>query len=174
MSDSITSLKIRHLGPFSRTQAERQRFCTGFLWREWAERYPQLFDADDCRIARTQAQHGLHFFEWLAAIRIYEATGYLSLIEKYEFKKHSRKQRIVKSLLPQSVLKVLSHRNRQGRVQSPDLLVYTADLSDWYFCEVKGPSDLLRKKQLDFFEKLTTVSQKPVALLEFRKCEDSF
>jgi len=144
------------------------------LWREWAERYPQLFDADDCRIAKTQAQHGYHFFEWLAAIRVYENTGHLSLIEKYEFKTHPRKQRIVKCLLPDRVLEVLKHRNRQSRVQCPDLLVYAADLSDWYFCEVKGDSDFLHKAQLKFFEKLARASGKPVALLKFVRCEDSF
>jgi hypothetical protein len=39
---------------------------------------------------------------------------------------------------------------------------------------VKADSDFLRKEQLDFFEKLATASRKPVALLKFVRCEDSF
>jgi hypothetical protein len=137
---------VNFLGTFTYSQEERQRFRTAFLWQKWAEIYPNLFDADDCRIAKTQARLGYHFFEWLAAIRIYETTGYLSLVEKYEFKAHHRKHLIARKILPKNVQEILSHQNRQNRVQCTDLLVYAANFSDWYFCEVKADKDFLRKE----------------------------
>jgi len=69
------------------------------------------------------------------------------------------------------VLEVLNHRSRRSHVQCPDLLVYAADLSDWYFCEVKADSDSLRQEQLDFFEKLAKASGRPVALMKFERRE---
>jgi hypothetical protein len=38
-----------------------------------------------------------------------------------------------------------------GRRQAPDLLVYAPDLSEFYFCEVKGPKDRLRPVQIEYF-----------------------
>ena len=166
---SSSDKAVRVLGTFTYSQEERQRFRTAFLWQKWARLYPALFDADDCRIAKTQARLGYHFFEWLAAIRIYETTGYLSLVEKYEFKAHQRKHLIAKKLLPSNVQEILSHRNRQCRVQCPDLLAYAANFSDWYFCEVKADKDFLRKEQLEFFEKLAAATGKQVSLINYSK-----
>ena len=61
----------------------------------------------------------------------------------------------------------LRDRN-QGRAQAPDLLMYAEDLSDWFFCEVKGPGDRLRDEQVRKFELLANMTSKPVRLLEFR------
>jgi VRR-NUC domain len=93
--------------------------------------------------------------------------GYLSLVEKYEFATHPRKQQIVAQLLPSPVRDALRDRN-QGHAQAPDLLMYAEDLSDWFFCEVKGPRDRLRDEQVRKFGLLADMTSKPVRLIEFR------
>jgi hypothetical protein len=45
--------------------------------------------------------------------------------------------------------------------------MYAQDLSDWFFCEVKGPSDRLRSEQIQRFQVLADLTAKPVRLLEF-------
>ena len=55
-----------------------------------------------------------------------------------------------------------------GRAQPPDLLMYAQDLSDWFFCEVKGPGDRLRAEQLSKFEALAETSGKAVRLLHLK------
>ena len=56
--------------------ADREAFRDGSLAPAWAARYPQLFDAADLRMTVTQPRY--HFYEWLAAVSIFEETGYLS------------------------------------------------------------------------------------------------
>jgi VRR-NUC domain len=129
---------------------------------------PELFDEDDRRLAETQGPLGLHFYEWLAAIVLHHATGYLSLVSKYEFAKHRRKQEIVEKLLPADILPMLRDRIEHGRAQPPDLLMFAPDLSDWFFCEVKGPGDRLKPEQLKKFEALATKTAKPVRLLRLK------
>jgi hypothetical protein len=46
--------------------------------------------------------------------------------------------------------------------------MYAEDLSDWFFCEVKGPSDRLRDEQVRKFARLAEMTSKPVRLIEFR------
>jgi len=144
--------------------AQRARWVSGGLAIEWRERYPDLFDDDDLRIATAQPR--IHFYEWLGAIVLHHTTGYLSLVEKYEFAAHARKQQIVAQLLPPPVCDALRDRS-QGRAQAPDLLMYAEDRSDWFFCEVKGPSDRLRDEQLRKFGLLAEITSKPVRVLEF-------
>ena len=98
---------------------------------------------------------------------LHHTTGYLSLVEKYEFATHPRKQQIVAQLLPDPVRDALRGRN-QGRAQAPDLLMYAEDLSDWFFCEAKGARDRLRDEQIRKFELLADMTSKPVRLIEFR------
>jgi hypothetical protein len=144
--------------------SQRARWQSGQLAQEWRTRFPDLFDDDDLRIAASQP--GVHFYEWLGAIVLHHTTGYLSLVEKYEFAAHARKQQIVDQLLPPSVRDVLRDRS-QGRAQAPDLLMYAEDLSDWFFCEVKGPRDRLRDEQVRKFGLLADLTARPVRLLEF-------
>jgi hypothetical protein len=160
---------IREIGHFGYSESQRRRFRSGVLWREWTRRYPELFDDQDERIARGQAHLGKHFFEWLGAILLFETTGYLSLVEKYEFVRHPRKQAIVKQLLPPQVLRLVRRRAGDGRSQCPDLLVYAPDLSDWYFCEIKGGSDRLRASQRAFFAKLASAAGRPVGLVTLQR-----
>lgn len=141
---------------------------SGDLAGEWARRFPELFDEDDVRLVKSQGRYSWHFVEWLAAILLYHTTGYLSLVSKYEFANHRRKQEIVEKVLPAGVLLILRDRTEHGHAQGPDLLVYARDFSDWFFCEVKGPRDRLQPEQERRFEALATASRKPVRLLQFR------
>ena len=71
------------------------------------------------------------------------------------------------------MLRVLRDRNEHGSIQGPDLLMYAPDMSDWFFCEVKGPGDRLRSQQMSKFEALTTASGKPVRLLHLKWTADT-
>lgn len=147
---------------------QKERFKSEELWREWAEMYPDIFDADDVRIAKSQAYLGHHFYEWLAAILLYHSTGYLSLVEQYEFKNHKRKQEIVQRLFSPELIELIAHHERFGGVQCPDLLIYTRDFSNWFFCEVKGPTDKLTNVQEQYFQALAELGGKSVRLIKFR------
>lgn len=119
---------------------QRKRFRSGELPAEWARRYPELFDEDDLRLAANRSDY--HFYEWLGAVVIFSTTGYLGLVEKYEFRAHPRKVRIVEDMISAEALRAI----RGGGTQCPDLLVYAPDRSDWFFCEVKGVGDRLRRE----------------------------
>jgi hypothetical protein len=160
---------IRKIGTVNVVRAQRERWRSGDLAAEWRERFPALFDDDDLRIAVTQAKRNLHFYEWLGAIVLHHATGYLSLVEKYEFSSaHPRKQQIVAQLLPGPIRDALRDRSPGRNTQAPDLLMYAEDHSDWFFYEVKGPRDRLRAEQEQKFEHLANLTSRPVRLLEFR------
>ena len=45
--------------------------------------------------------------------------------------------------------------------------MYQEDLSDWFFCEMKGPRDHLREEQIRKFGRLADMTSKPVRLIEF-------
>ena len=72
------------------------QFQSGGLPREWNRKYPNIFDEDDLRLALSQPKN--HFFEWLGAIVLYQRCGYLSLLEKYQFKNHKHKQTVLAQL----------------------------------------------------------------------------
>ena len=52
--------------------------------------------------------------------------------------------------------------------QGPDLLAYAPDHSNWFFIEVKGPSDRLRPVQRDYFAAVAEVTGRPVYQVRFR------
>src|SRR5262245_59711906 len=158
--EAITKVATVDVAP-----AQRARWQSGHLAQEWRARFPDLFDDDDLRIANSQP--AIHFYEWLGAIVLHHTTGYLALVEKYEFATHPRKQQIVARLLPRPVRDALRDRS-QGGAQPPDLLMYAEDLSDWFFCEVKGPRYRLRDEQVRKFGRLADMTSRPVRLLEFR------
>jgi len=154
---------MKYLGTILFTEEQRKRFRSGELVKEWAQIYKEIFDKDDKRLKSNQNSY--HFFEWLAAIVIYNSTGYLSLVEKYQFKKHERKQKILKRLFSCEIItKICS-----GRVQNPDLLCYRPDFKDWFFCEVKGLPDKIRPSQSERFHELERLTGKKVYLVEFKK-----
>ena len=159
------------IGPFEIQAEERERFISGSLWEGWIKKYPDIFDEDDHRLAQSQAHLGYHFYEWRAAVLIYQKMGYLSLVEKYQFKKHKRKQDIFLqrvSSLPR-LLDLIARRKEYGHgVQCPDLFVYKRNnLTDWFFCEVKGPKDKIRDIQERYFYKIANASGNPVRLIQF-------
>jgi hypothetical protein len=150
---------------------ERERFFAGVLAQEWKEQYPNLFDDKDLTIALNQLKLHVHFFEWLAAILIYRREGYLSLVEQYQYPSHKRKNEILGKLISAELFNfMISRKGTYGGLQCPDLLVYAPDLSDWYFCEAKGPSDHVRERQHSYFEELVRISGKPIRLIQFRAC----
>jgi hypothetical protein len=156
-------MRIVRLTTIEYTESQRDRFRSGELVKIWAKQYPRIFDKDDIRITRKQPNY--HFFEWLAAVIIYNSTGYLSLIEKYEFQNHRRKQKILRKLMTnEQIIQIYLHG-----AQCPDLLVYSPDHKDWFFCEVKGSRDKLRKEQIRYFERLCKVTGKRIYLIEFKE-----
>jgi hypothetical protein len=162
---------FRELGMFEYHPSQWERFKSGELRQYWAETYPQIFDARDIEIACHQAPAPMnnHFFEWLAAVLIYQSFGYLSLIEQYEFKRHKRKQSILREVLTSEAFKLVTdHAGEFGGVQSPDLFVYSRDRLDWFFCEVKGPRDRLREVQVKYFSALSMVTKKAIRTVRFK------
>lgn len=157
------------VGTFEVNPIQRERFRSEKLWQEWHDKYPDIFDDDDLRLAKNQAHLGFHFYEWLAAILLHHSTGYLSLVEKYQYtaKNHKRKQWVLKQLNSTTLSKALEYQGGDRYVQCPDLLVYAPDFSVWYFYEVKGGSDKLKKAQELHFQALADLTGKPVRLVQF-------
>lgn len=144
---------------------EEKKFKEGTLWQQWHDTYPELFDDDDIRVLESQANKH-KFDEWYAAIKIYEKTGYLSLVEKYQHNAHPRKRKFISQFGSQT-LEIADKfiRNGFGGSYGPDLLVYAPDHSEWFFCEVKGPRDSFNKNQLANFPELADLLQKPIRIV---------
>jgi hypothetical protein len=159
---------MHELGVFPVSRGLQLRWKQGNVAPRWARRYPQLFDADDLRLAMSQGHMGYHFFEWFAAIILHHATGYHALVAKYQFGNHSRKETILQKLLSPRMLEALRDRESFGSAQAPDLLMYAADFLNYFFCEVKGPADRLSQVQALKFEALTAVEGAKVCLFKFK------
>jgi hypothetical protein len=142
---------------------QRQRFQSGEIVQAWVARYPNLFDENDLRIQNTQPTY--HFYEWLAAVLLYEAMGYYTLMEKYETASHPEKLERFKKIVPPAVAKDV-FENRTG---VPDLFVHSPDGTDWFFCEVKGANDRLRKHQIERFKQLAEVGGRKVCVLSLKE-----
>jgi hypothetical protein len=140
-------------------------FHEGLLLEEWAKKYPQIFDEREVRIAKNQP--GGHFFEWFAAVHLHETTGWLSLIESYQFKVQKWKRSVIQELGASGLIEFFDNQKKAGfgSRQAPDLLVYAPDFSDFYFCEVKGPTDKLHPKQIEYFNAMSEAAGKEVVLL---------
>jgi hypothetical protein len=152
---------------FTYSKSQRDHFRSGDLIHDWAQKYPILFDERDIDICQNQPEY--HFFEWLGAVVLYEATGYLSLVEKYETKSHTRKFNTFRQVVPKDVFEhVLSMRTG-----IPDLFVYSKDFRYWFFCEVKGNRDVIRKNQLARFNVLEKLSGREVIILKFNELVSS-
>ena len=113
--------------PYSKQH--RDRFRDGSLRDAWfAQNQGSCFDEDDLRLATSQPKN--HFFEWLAAINLYNAIGLHALVEKYESKKtHPRKFEIFEKLVGPETLKfALDYgTDEYGGTGCPDLLLYQPD-----------------------------------------------
>jgi len=157
---------------FFYSKRQRNRFKIRELLNEWYERYPQIFDEDDFRI--TVKQPNCHFFEWLSAVLIFQSTGYLSLIEKYQFKSNKRKCAALKEFVASGritteLYDLIVNRKKYGfgNSQCPDLFVYLPDGRDWFFCEAKG-EEVTTPSQERYFERLSKVSGKKIHLIKFK------
>jgi hypothetical protein len=155
---------------------QRDRFRKRELLDEWYKLYPQIFDEDDYRITLKQPRG--HFFEWLSAILIFQSTGYLSLVEKYQFRNNKRKGDILKMFVASGQISselydLMINRKKYGfgNSQCPDLFVYLPDGSDWHFCEAKG-ADAITPSQMKYFERLSKVSRKKVQLIKYRRLDE--
>ncbi len=157
-------MNLEVLGRFAYTEEQRDRWRSGLLPERWQAAYPELFDEDDLRITRNQPDN--HFFEWLAAIHVYHATGWLSLVEKYAYANHPRKQAIFHELFD---VAWASEIEDYDRWQLPDLLLYRPDRSEFRFCEVKGRHDRLRPEQARYFEEVRRVTGRPIYVVEYRE-----
>jgi hypothetical protein len=155
-------------GTFSFSKSQQDRFKGGELWQEWATRYPELFDEKDVDLAKSQGPRGYHFYEWLAAVIIFNSTGYLSLVEKYETPSHLRKFKIFSSMVGPDLLQLVLDYETFGGTQCPDLFVYSPTGNDWFFCEVKGQGDRLRPIQKEYFTELSRISQRPINVVKLR------
>lgn len=142
---------------FSYHTAQQERFRSGELADLWYERYGDvLFDKEDLRLAKSQPQN--HFFEWLAAVLLHEATGYRSLIEKYTSRNHLRKIGIFKDLVGPDFCD-WAFANGAG---FPDLFVYHPHSGDWFFAEVKGGADRERAHQTARFMEISNRCRRTV------------
>ena len=152
----------------------KRRFQSGAGMRGWYRAYQGvLFDEDDLRLAESQAGH--HFYEWLGAVVLHQATGYHCLLQKYQFSTHPLKQTRLARLIPPSLAAIFDGQVARGeggnRMQGPDLLMYAPDESDFFFCEVKGPTDDLRPTQVRFFESVAEAVGRRIEVLRFREFE---
>jgi hypothetical protein len=141
---------------------DRLRFQSGELARGWAERFPQLFGEAELRLAINQPKY--HFYEWLTAVRLFSDHGYLSLIEKYHFKGHAEAYARFQRLALPAIVDLLTWDGSGPRTQGPDLLSFLPDFRTWFFVEVKGPQDHVRKPQKELFRRLEELSGKPVRI----------
>jgi hypothetical protein len=129
---------------FTYHAAQQARFRSVALAEEWKERYPMLFEQVDLNLVRTQPRY--HFFEWLSAVLIFEATGWLSLVEGYTADTHPQKRAKLREIVGEEILRWLDdHESGQ-----PDLFVYGSRPDEWFFCEVKGGPDRERQNQREW------------------------
>ena len=155
-------LKVSINMEFSYHPSQRALFADGSLVKKWKNAYSDMFDEHDYRLAISQ--HGHHFFEWLSAVLLREATGYHSLIEKYETKKHVRKVAVFKETVNPDVFELaMSHPAGLS-----DLFVYRPGTHDWFFCEVKGGVDTLSSPQIEMHKTLELRSGRKVRVLCLR------
>lgn len=149
------------------TVEEHKLFKNGHLIEIWASKYPEIFDEDDIRLARSQGKMGLKFYEWLSAITIFNSTGYRVLLEKFEMPKHERKHNIFKTYAPNEVYDyIMSPKDKKS--QCPDLFCYN-DHGDWFFCEVKGKGDIFREDQKEYFNNIEKISRKEIIVIKIDK-----
>jgi hypothetical protein len=154
------------------TEELKQQFKTGKLWKEWIDKYPQLFRKEDW--CENQFQLGYCFFEMLTAIQIFHSTGFLNICwgnlaskNLEEHKKAILNKRFTKDLYNLAVHggKYLGHSP-----QPPDVFFYhPTDENLWFFCEVKGARDRLSPWQRAYFAEIDKLSNGRVYICRFKE-----
>jgi hypothetical protein len=133
---------------------------------QWLQQYPDIFDADDLRLAMSQPKN--HFCEWFAAIHLFHREGAYSLVEKYVYQNHPAKVARMATLLSERERKTLDAIRLGHAVQPPDLLVFVPKTNRYWFAEVKGPDDRLSAKQIRSHDAITRQLGVPVEIIEVR------
>ena len=153
------------IGSFHVTKDQRAKWRALVLQPSWAQQYPQLFDDQDLRLATgPQGRAGYHMVEWIGAIVLHTLTGFHALVSKYQFANHPRKRKVVESLGLSDAL--CRGRHPFSNIQGPDLLMYSPNSQNFWFCEVKGPGDTLKPDQADYFRFLESSTGQKVQLLK--------
>ena len=170
VTDIQDSSPFEALGPIIADKDAELLWRQGKLQRQWVEKYPELFDARDLDIFLNQPQY--HYFEACGAIWWLE-QGYFCLVEKYDIKtpkdRHPRKAQIFHQLITPSLFeRWWAAKAACHRTGPPDLFVYRPDLSEWFLCEVKGPTDSVRRSQRSFWLELENILGKRVRVLNIR------
>ena len=172
---------ITHLGPVPFKESQRDLWKARTLGRQWMERYenelPLYFNAERRRMVEEDRTvlEGFGFFETLGALVLYHATGYLPLSSTPNFKfTVDEENAVVEGLMDPDLLRLIRDQESFGLTQAPDNLMYAPGLSDWFFCDAKGPTDRLdpRTNAKEKFEAIARASGKPVRLLHFKRLPD--
>lgn len=138
-----------------------KRWRQGILPKEWQQKYPHIFDKDDLRIALSQPKY--HFGEWVTAIH-YAKQRYDVLVEKYLYKNHERKLKIISRFFTPAQISVLKYS--KPRHQAPDLFVYRG--KKFFFVEVKRDGDCLSQSQENCFRNIEKKLKCKVQILYVR------
>ena len=84
----------------------------GELARLWHGLYPGLFDEQDLHMA-AESQWHYHFYEWFAAIHLFQRDGSISMVEKYYLPSHAQKLERMNSLLSDEQKEVLRYLDKK-------------------------------------------------------------
>ena len=138
---------------------------------QWRSLYPILFSAHDLEMAHNQPRN--HFFEWLAAVHLFQSERSLALVEKYQYRgAHPEKHALYTAAFTDDERRDLEAIQKEfGNKQLPDLLVLRQP--DWrpYFVEVKGHDpitghqDKLSAEQTECFKAIRYQLEVRVVLL---------
>ena len=142
--------------------------------RRWADDYKgTLFSVKDIeKLNRLENPNQKYYFvEWLAAITLFNRYGLRSLVGSYGSEKlaHKNKVEIIRQRVSDEVreaimTKVPSSGTKQGGL--PDLFVYRHDsTTDWFFAEVKGPTDHIEPRQVEKSDLLDQAAKRKVVRL---------
>ena len=143
--------------------------------RRWADDYKgTLFSVKDIEKLNNRLEiqnQNYYFVEWLAAITLFNRYGLRSLVGSYGSEKlaHKNKGEIIRQRVSDEVreaimTKVPSAGTKQGGL--PDLFVYRPNsTTDWFFAEVKGPTDSINPSQVEKSDLLDKAAKRNVVRL---------
>jgi len=146
--------------------ALRDNFKEGNLRDLWIRQYRNIL-FDDADYETSKNQNDYHFFEWYAAITIYEKTGWKCLVEKYQFKNHPKQREIFRRIVPQEIF-ALGERGLHQGPQMPDLFAFSPDEKEYRFYEIKGNRDTISGTQRKLFDEIMEISGKKVIVVRFK------
>ena len=151
-------------------------------WKQWADDYRGiLFNDRDIQSKENSTQRHNYFHEWFSAITIFNRYGLKSLVGKYAAKDpaHRKKVETVLERVSDDVWEAMKTVVTGAEVETgglPDLFVYRDDnITDWFFAEVKGPTDKISDKQKEKGDLLDQAAgTNVVRLIELKKTTERF